>query len=113
MGFVYGESALSSLGLTRAGNMVDLASDRLRTGGRMRWERAPVAFDERWDFGKAQVVSLASDCWRDGKGANRDCRRDRHGRAHEVSHQNRDVLARGHSPPWGRSAMVLDRKSVV
>ena len=35
---------------------------------------------------------------------NRDCWRDRHVGTHEVSHQNGDVLDRGHSPLWGRSA---------
>src|ERR1700704_6410706 len=57
--------------------------------------------------GGLKVVSIASDCWRDGMSANRDCERDRHRGAHEVSHQNGDVLDRGHSPPRGTSATNL------
>ncbi len=94
-------------GLRRAANMMGLASGRQRNGACMGWKCAPVASDERCDFGRAQVVSTASDCWRDGKGANRDCGRDRHSGAHEVSHQNDDVLDRGRSPLRGRSATNL------
>jgi hypothetical protein len=93
------------LGLPRGASMTGLASDRPRNRARTNWERAPVACDERRDIGKAQVVSTASGCWRDGMGANRDYRRD--GGAHEVSHQNGDVLDRGHSPPRGISATKL------
>jgi hypothetical protein len=84
--------------------MKGLASGRQRNRACMC---APVASDERCDFGRAQVVSIASDGWRDGMGANRDCWRDRHVGAHEVSHQNGDVFDRGHSPLWGRSATNL------
>ena len=84
--------------------MKGLASGRQRNRACMC---APVASDERCDFGRAPVVLIASDGWRDGMGANRDCWRDRHVAAHEVSHQNGDVLDRGHSPLWGRSATNL------
>jgi hypothetical protein len=95
----------SRLGLPRGASMTGLARDRPRARARTNWERAPVSCDERSDFGRAQVASLASNCWRDGMGANRDYRRD--GGAHEVSHQNGDALDRGHSPPRGMSATKL------
>ena len=60
----------------------------------MRWKCAPVASDERCDFWRAQVVSIASDCWHDGLGANGDCGPDRHSGAHEVSHPRRCVARR-------------------
>ena len=91
------------LGLARGASMTGLAGYRPRA--RANWERAPVSCEERCDFGKAQVGSIASDCWRDGMGANGDYRRD--GGAHEVSHQNGDVLDRGHSPLRGMSATKL------
>ena len=33
--------------------------------GSLRRERAPTAFDERWDAVRAQVGSIASGCWRE------------------------------------------------
>ena len=95
------------LGLPRKANMMGLASGGQRNRPCMRWKCAPVASDERCDFWRAQVLSIASDCWHDGLGANRDCGRDRHSGAHEVSHQNGDVLDRGHSPLRGTSATNL------
>ena len=92
------------LGLPGGASMTGLASDRPRARARTNWGRAPVSCDERWDVGRAQVDSIASDCWRDGMGAKRDYRWDADGGAHEVSHQDGDVLDRGHSPPRGMSA---------
>ena len=72
--------------------MIVLTSDRKQIGVRWRGERAPMLWDAGRDAVRAQVASTASNWRRDGKGAKRDCWRDRHGRAHEVSHQNGDVL---------------------
>ena len=74
------------LGLPRGVSMTGLASYRPRARARTSWERAPVSCDERWDVGRAQVGSIASNRWRDGMGAKRDYRRDADGGAHEVSH---------------------------
>src|SRR3984957_12097881 len=42
--------------------MMGLASGGQRNRPCMRWKCAPVASDERCDFWRAQVVSIASDC---------------------------------------------------
>ena len=84
-----------------------LTSDRKQIGVRSRGERAPMLWDAGRDAVRAQIASTASNWRRDGIDAKRDCWRDRHGRAHEVSHQNGGLLDRGHWPPRGRSAMTL------
>ena len=88
-------------------NMIVLASNRHQIGVRTRRERAPMAWDEGRDAVRAQIAWTASNWRRDGIDAKRDCWWDRHGRAHEVSHQNGGLLDRGHWPPRGRSAMIL------
>ena len=72
----------------------------------LRWDRAPLACDERCDVGRDQVVSIASDCWRGEMSPKRDCRRDRQSVLMSVAPKRR-CLARGHSPLWGRSATNL------
>jgi hypothetical protein len=84
-------------------SMIVLTSDRQQIGIRSRGERAPMAWDEGRDAVRAQIASTASNWQRDGIDAKRDCWWDRHGRAHEVSHQN----GRDHWQPRGRSAMTL------
>jgi hypothetical protein len=69
-----------------------LTSGRKQIGVRSLRERAPMLWDAGRDAVRAHIVSTASDWRRDGRDAKRDCWRDRHGRAHEVSHQNGDVL---------------------
>ena len=87
--------------------MIVLTSDRKQIGIGPRGERAPMAWDEARDAVRAQIASTTSNWRRDGIDAKRDCWWDRHGRAHEVSHQNGGLLDRGHWPPRGRSAMTL------
>jgi hypothetical protein len=48
------------LGLPRKANMMGLASGRQRKRACVRWKCARVASDERCEFGRAQVVSIAS-----------------------------------------------------
>ena len=88
-------------------SMIVLMSDRKQIGVRSRGEGAPMLWDAGCDAVRAQIASTTSNWRRDGRDANRDCWRDRHGRAHEVSHQNGGLSDRGRWPPRGRSAMTL------
>ena len=87
--------------------MIVLMSDRKQIGVRLRGERAPMLWDAGCDGVRAQIASTTSNWRRDGRDAKRDCWWSRHGRAHEVSHQNGGLSDRRRWPPRGRSAMTL------
>jgi hypothetical protein len=84
-------------------SMIVLMSDRKQIGVRSRGERAPMLWDAGCDAVRVQIASTTSNWRRDGRDANRDCWWDRHGRAHEVSHQSGGLSDRGRWPPRGRS----------
>ena len=88
-------------------SMIVLMSDRKQVGVRSREERAPMLWDAGCDGVRAQIASTTSNWRRDGIDAKRDCWWSRHGRAHEVSHQNGGLSDRRRWPPRGRSAMTL------
>jgi len=88
-------------------SMIVLMSDRKQIGVRSRGERAPMLWDAGCDAVRVRIASTTSNWRRDGRDANRDCWWDRHGRAHEVSHQSGGLSDRGRWPPRGRSAMTL------
>src|SRR5579864_2432888 len=87
--------------------MIVLTSDRKQIGVRPGGDRAPMAWDVGRDAARAQIASTASVWAARWDRREARCWWDRHDRAHEVSHQNGDLLDRGHGPPRGRSAMIL------